>query len=1059
MKNVYDVTKRAPNPSWIVTGTVINCPYSGKKQELILPVGEYLFEVWGAEGGQGVDDNGYKASPGKGGYSSGKIKFTEETAVWLHTGGQGGRGATAAQAAPIKGGYNGGGDSSYNGNSNYGHGGGSGGGASDIRISMNSMFARVIVAGGGGGSGSSWNYTANGGYGGGTMGGGGVKGLSWTVDNAGGGAQTAGGEAQQRPNSGNTGAGSSGTFGYGGSGYAGNYYAAGGGGGGGWYGGGAGVNGNSAGSQGGGGGSGWVYTQANQSKTPLGWQLDKGYWLTEAQTLNGAQSFSDPNGNTETGHSGNGYIRITKLGSATWDFPYSGTYQSVALPKGQYKLECWGAQGGSYSSTDAYSGGKGGYASGILNLDKATTLYVFTGGAGTYYTTSTYTSTGGGGYNGGGGAGYRGGGGGGASDIRIGSTSLYARVIVAGGGGGSYYYSATYRGKGGAGGGLKGEDGKRYSTSYVSYGGGGTQTAGGTRGVCNSSSYYGTAGSFGQGGSTGYKYNSTSYYSSGAGGGGWYGGGGGGNYSSSSRAYNAGGGGGSGYVYTEDSAVNYPTGCLLNKEYYLIDEILLDGTNTFNSPTGEKEVGHSSNGYVRISLANDNPHEEDDYIYEDVSFQPSYNKNIDDKNQKYEFNYTGGYQSITLPQGGYKLECWGAQGGHGRTGYGGKGGYSTGIITIPSSTTLYVYVGGQGTSDSNNVSGTYSGGFNGGGSSYGGNGGRGAGGGGTDIRIGSTSLYARAIVAGGGGGGFYYSGTSYSGGVGGGETGSAGSHYGSETPGQGGTQMNGGSSSYVAGAFGEGGSYSGTSTISGGGGGWYGGGGGNAGGGGSGYVYTETTAVNYPFGCLLNSSYYLTEAETITGNQTFLSPTGEEEVGHEGNGYVRITELKPFPTNSATDLGNAISPNGASIFLGKTTSADRQAIDKLREESYQPYNITMLDQWSTDMIPASSIPIEMPKDQSLSGNTVQDVLPQLEYRIVTAIPRFTIEAKTAEAYDLSEITLNNSYTSSAQVFYNGILMNANQQYTLKDNKITLIGFTTYEGDIITVVGPASPVRD
>lgn len=71
------------------------------------------------------------------------------------------------------------------------------------------------------------------------------------------------------------------------------------------------------------------------------------------------------------------------------------------------------------------------------------------------------------------------------------------------------------------------------------------------------------------------------------------------------------------------------------------------------------------------------------------------------------------------------------------------------------------------------------------------------------------------------------------------------------------------------------------------GGGWYGGGGGayesggrgsggSSGGGGSGYVYTSSTASQYPSGCLLNSSYYLTNAST-TGNS------------RSGNGYATIT--------------------------------------------------------------------------------------------------------------------------------------------------------------------------
>ena len=64
---------------------------------------------------------------------------------------------------------------------------------------------------------------------------------------------------------------------------------------------------------------------------------------------------------------------------------------------------------------------------------------------------------------------------------------------------------------------------------------------------------------------------------------------------------------------------------------------------------------------------------------------------------------------------------------------------------------------------------------------------------------------------------------------------------------------------------------------------------GDAGSGGSGYVYTSSTASNYPAGCLLNSSYYLSNAQTIGGNTEFLSPSGGNETGHSNNGYARIT--------------------------------------------------------------------------------------------------------------------------------------------------------------------------
>lgn len=81
----------------------------------------------------------------------------------------------------------------------------------------------------------------------------------------------------------------------------------------------------------------------------------------------------------------------------------------------------------------------------------------------------------------------------------------------------------------------------------------------------------------------------------------------------------------------------------------------------------------------------------------------------------------------------------------------------------------------------------------------------------------------------------------------------------------------------------------GTGSSGAGGGGWYGGGAGWPAGGGSGYVYTASSATNYPSGCLLNSSHYLSNAQTIAGNQSFPAPGGGNETGHSGNGYARIT--------------------------------------------------------------------------------------------------------------------------------------------------------------------------
>ena len=281
------------------------------------------------------------------------------------------------------------------------------------------------------------------------------------------------------------------------------------------------------------------------------------------------------------------------------------------------------------------------------------------------------------------------------------------------------------------------------------------------------------------------------------------------------------------------------------------------------------------------------------------------------------YSYTGSVQSVTLPAGTYKLEVWGAEGGDdggtGTNGTPGKGGYSVGNISLKSNIIAYIYVGGKGI---NGIQGhsEKSGGFNGGGKSGNDNkesvqGQGGSGGGGTDIRLANNSLYARVIVAGGGGGAANDEGnrSSVNGGYGGGISGQTVyltnyAYGGTQTAGGNTTGKDTGfpnSESATAGQFGIGGNGGGgvCGAGGGGGGGWYGGGGGvgafeSGGGGGSGYVYTSSTASNYPSGCLLNSSYYLTNAQTIAGNQSFPSPTSSSnETGHSGNGYARITPV------------------------------------------------------------------------------------------------------------------------------------------------------------------------
>ena len=321
-------------------------------------------------------------------------------------------------------------------------------------------------------------------------------------------------------------------------------------------------------------------------------------------------------------------------------------------------------------------------------------------------------------------------------------------------------------------------------------------------------------------------------------------------------------------------------------------------------------------------------------------------------------------KKITLPAGVYKLECWGAQGGrYGKlasgaitgstTGYyGGKGGYSVGVLTLKKETDLFLYPGGcpefsyfynVKASSSGGGTVTLSGttnGFNGGGA-----GGAassrcgGAGGGGTDIRIGQDSLYSRVIVAGGGGGAYgdnsnSAAATIYGGGLEGGYY--SGYWAGSDTKA---TQVKAG----YGGGFGYGGNSkvntSQTYTYPGGGGGWYGGGSytnlsdvssrSYLAGGGSGYVYTSSTVSNYPSGCLLNESYYLTDAQTISGNASMPLYTGGTGTGNEGNGAIRITVIE---INSGTPLlvkKNGVWTQGQTLYVKQNGAWSEVGVDNI----------------------------------------------------------------------------------------------------------------------------------
>ena len=249
--------------------TTTNYSYTGAVQTTTLKAGTHKLEVWGAQGGGSSSHPG-----GKGGYSYGTLTLTKNITSYIYVGGQGTNddGSFSSQAT-LAGGFNGGGYGRAWSGTN--HNGGGGGGASDIRLVEDSLYSRVIVAGGGGGG----SDDGNGGYGGGTSGGSG---------NMSGGSSSSG-------------------YGFGTGGDV--TYSGGecGGGGSGWYGGTGGSSENYA----GGGGSGYVYTSGTASSYPSGVKLNSSYYLTNASTIGGNTSFTDNSGSTVTGHSGNGYARIT----------------------------------------------------------------------------------------------------------------------------------------------------------------------------------------------------------------------------------------------------------------------------------------------------------------------------------------------------------------------------------------------------------------------------------------------------------------------------------------------------------------------------------------------------------------------------------------------------------------------------------------------------------------------------------------------------------------------------------------------------------------------------
>ena len=571
-------------------GKVWNYDYTGGEQTFTAPVsGTYKLETWGAQGTENTGTSG-KTLGGYGGYSVGKAVINKANNLYVVVGNK-----AAIRGIP----FNGGGKGDF-----------PGGGATHIAINnnlgelsnyVNSVSSLLMVAGGGGGDDAASGYETA---------------VTPIVSGSGGGY--IGNESPFRPGYGGTqttgGSGyKNGSFGKGGD--SGSNSDSGSGGGGGFFGGGSGSTGAW---DCGGGGSGYIGNSLLTEKAMYCYNCAES---NETSTKTISTSCVNATPTEKCAKSGNGYARITLISSPTnittdkvtiiaqertsqslknitgksiscklkikkisrtekkvyngpteWMFDYTGGEQVFTSPTtGTYKLETWGAQGG---SRNGYIGGYGGYSIGTITLSKSQNLYINVGGNGTTKI---------GGYNGGGNrpsgdtTGWYAGSGGGATHIATVSgllstleNSKFDILIVSGGGGGATS-SSTYNANGGSGGG--------YMGSTIKGPTGGTQTIAGTN------AKGGITGSFGKGA------DSTN---EGAGGSGFFGGG-----SGLHPDIGYSGAGGSGYIgnplLTEKSMYCY--NCQESSE-----ESTKTASTTCVNATPTANCAKQGNGCAKITL-------------------------------------------------------------------------------------------------------------------------------------------------------------------------------------------------------------------------------------------------------------------------------------------------------------------------------------------------------------------------------------------------------------------------------------------------------------------------
>lgn len=205
------------------------------------------------------------------------------------------------------------------------------------------------------------------------------------------------------------------------------------------------------------------------------------------------------------------------------------------------------------------------------------------------------------------------------------------------------------------------------------------------------------------------------------------------------------------------------------------------------------------------------------------------------------------------------------------------------------------------------------------------------------------------------------------------------------------------------------------------------------------------------------------------------------------------------------NIGNLVTPNGASMIFGAKTTDDGLNLETENSHTWEAYTIVIEEEEDTDeIIPATNIIYESVGGEGLESTTVQDAITELNDEKTTVIIKAWDNATTPmqtsyqtlvinnvkneavyntmknnelinpdELYliqgvaitpsiEVLTFTLTNEQTSITDtsgllsknplVFYNGLLMVINLNYTISGNTLTLSNFSAEESDVITLVG-------